>query len=248
MDKNTSVGRRKSDRDLLYIKDTQKVTELAMEAVVLYLSSAEKPTSEEAHKIIDEVLKDHDCESPHGHIVAGGAQSAKPHEIGEGEIEKGVPIVIDIFPRSRTTGYFADMSRTVCIGQPSDKLQKMYHDVLSLQLLAISMIKPGVKCSEIHTAVADHFKKAGYVTSGKGEEFRFAEGFVHSVGHGVGLNIHEAPYLGSESVDVLCEGDVITIEPGLYYKEIGGVRLEDLLVVTSEGSENLTNYPKNISI
>jgi Xaa-Pro aminopeptidase len=168
--------------------------------------------------------------------------------MGSGPIQKGASIVIDIYPRSKTTGYFADMSRTVCIGPASPELRKMYAAVLEAQTLGISMVKLGAHCGDIHAAVAHVFSDAGYLTSGKGREFPFAEGFVHGLGHGVGLEIHEAPRISRNSTDVLEEGDVITIEPGLYYKGIGGIRLEDMLLVTAQGAENLTNFPKIFEI
>lgn len=246
---NTKISERyKSAEHVASIREVQNATEVAMDKVLVYLQSTGTPTSAEAHKIIDSTLSQYNCESPKGHIVAGGVQGAEPHEFGSGLIQKGVPIVIDIFPRSTVTGYFADMTRTVCIGTPSPPLQKIYDTVLEAQELAISMLRPGVVCFDIQCTVEAFFISAGYMTSGKGKEFAFAEGFVHSMGHGVGLNIHESPHFGKKSTDVLMEGDVVTIEPGLYYKNIGGVRLEDLLLVTAGGSQNLTHFPKKFCI
>jgi Xaa-Pro aminopeptidase len=227
------------------IEEVQRAAEAAMGKVVEYLKT-ENPTSEEAHKIIDEVLEAHGCESPEGHIVAGGVFSAEPHEKGTGLLKAGEPIVIDIYPRSKTTGYFADMTRTVCIGEPPKRLQEMYDAVLAAQELAISMVKPGANCKAIQEAVERLFTERGFETSGTGKEFAFAEGFVHGVGHGVSKIIHDTPRIGRDSNDVLSEGDVITIEPGLYYKDIGGVRLEDMLLVTHDGSRNLTRFPKRL--
>ena len=238
----------KSVEKIEAIKETQVATEAAMQAVIDYLKSSDQPSSEVAHEIIDSVLAEHNCESPEGHIVASGKQSAEPHEHGRGLIGKGEPVVIDIFPRSKDTEYFADMSRTVCVGKPSSELQKMYDTVLAVQEMAISMVKPGVKCVDIQVAAENFFQEAGFETSGVGKEFKYAEGFVHSIGHGVGKDIHEEPFLTKKSDLVLKEGDVITIEPGLYYKDIGGIRLEDLILVTADGYENLTNFPKKLNI
>lgn len=240
--------RNKSAKQIASIKDVQRAVELAMGEVVSYLRFTPSPTSEQAHTIIDTVLREHDCESPEGHIIAGGGQSAEPHEHGTGILKKGVPIVIDIYPRSCTAGYYADMTRTVCLGLPEEKLQNMYDAVLHAQELAIGMVRPGVVCLDIQIAVEEFFKSVGYATSGKGKEFAFAEGFVHSIGHGVGKDIHETPHFGRNGNYVLIEGDVITIEPGLYYKDIGGVRLEDMLLVTKDGFENLTHFPKQFSL
>lgn len=232
------------------IEATQRATEAAFEAVFQYLRSTESPTSEEAHAIIDRILDEAGCESPEGHIVAGGVHSAEPHEKGAGILNKDEPIVIDIYPRSKTTGYFADMTRTVCLGTPSAELVGMYEAVQEAQELAISLIRPGVRCMDIQQAVENYFIQKGFETSGVGTEFRFKEGFVHGVGHGVGLEVHELPHIGRKSDDTVTleEGEVITVEPGLYYVHIGGVRLEDMVVVTAEGCRNLTKLPKQLVI
>jgi len=247
--KNSPISnRKKGPKQVGHIKEVQSVVRKAMTAVISYLQTSETPTSEEAHAIIEATLDIYNCHSPQGHIVAGGKQSAEPHEIGRGHIKKGVPIVIDIFPQSKKSGYFADMSRTVCIGKPPAELKKMYDAVLAAQELAISLIKPGVSTKEIQYLVEEFFDNEGYVTSGVGKEFEFAEGFVHGLGHGVGLNVHEEPHLSRRGSGVLLEGDVITIEPGLYYKNIGGIRIEDMLLVTATGSKNLTNFSKTFEI
>jgi len=238
------MSRKKTRNQVAAIEETQRAAESAMEAVTSYLRKAKKPSSEKAHAIIDKVLSQLNCESPQGHIVAGGLQAAEPHERGTGLLRPGVPIVIDIFPRSKKTGYFADMSRTVCIDKPSKKAKKMYDAVLAAQELGISMVKPGVECRSIQDAIEKFFAESGFETSGKGKEFPYSEGFVHGLGHGVGLDIHEGPRIGRKTKDVLAIGDVVTIEPGLYYKKIGGVRIEDLVVVTKKGCRNLTQYGK----
>lgn len=248
MKNNSNSGRKKGPKEVAQIKEVQSAVRKAMTAVIIYLQTSAVPNSEEAHAIIEATLAKYNCHSPQGYVVAGGKQSAEPHEIGRGNIKKGVPIVIDIFPQSTTSGYFADMSRTVCIGKPSTELQKMYDAVLAAQELAISKIKPGVSTKEIQYLIESFFDTEGYITSGVGKEFEFAEGFVHSVGHGVGLAVHEEPHLSRRGSGVLQEGDVITIEPGLYYKNIGGIRIEDMLLVTGTGSKNLTNFSKTFEI
>jgi Xaa-Pro aminopeptidase len=230
------------------VEEAQQAAMAAMEAVVEYLASEPAPTSEAAHALIEQVLTEHDCESPEGHIVAGGAQSAEPHEQGSGVLLPHQPIVIDIYPRSKTSGYWGDMTRTVCIGEPPPELQRMYDTVLAGQELALGMVAPDVAGRDLHTAVAEHFVAAGYETSGEGKEFRFAEGFVHALGHGIDTEIHSTPVLSAHSDDVLAVGDIITIEPGLYYPHIGGVRLEDTIVVTEAGFDNLTQFPKNLRL
>ena len=243
-----AVARQKTPDEVAAIEETQRAVEAAMAAVVSYLRSTEIPTSEEAHAVINMVLAEMGCESPEGLIVAGGLHGAEPHEEGAGIVKRGEPIVIDIYPRSKKSGYFADMTRTVCIGEPSPRAQKMFDAVRGAQELAISMVKPGVACRDMQEAVERYFTEAGFITSGKGKEFPYAEGFVHGVGHGVGLDVHEAPRIGRTSADILMEGDVITIEPGLYYKDIGGVRLEDMVLVTKDGCRNLTQCSKEFVV
>jgi len=240
MKKKLASSRRKTLGQVNAIEEVQRAAEAALDEVILYLRSATAPTSEEAHVIIDAILFERGCESPEGHIVAGGLQGVAPHAEGNGILKAGEPIVIDIYPRSKKSGYFADMTRTVCIGNPSAQVQSMYDAVLKAQELAISMVKPGTACKDIQRAVEKFFIDAGFVTSGKGEDFTYAEGFVHGVGHGVGLKVHEKPRIKKGSKDFLQEGDVITIEPGLYYKKVGGVRVEDMVLVTKTGHRNLT--------
>jgi Xaa-Pro aminopeptidase len=231
------------------MEEAQRATEAAMAAVIEYLRASDTPTSEEAHSIIDKVLAEHDCESPEGHIVACGEQAVEPHEKGHGPIARGEAIVIDIFPRSKKTGYFADMTRTVCIGEPKNpQIRKMFDAVVAAQDLAESMMRPGVACKDIHEGAAKLFREQGFETSGKGTLFTFADGFVHSIGHGVGREVHEAPHLSPKSQEVLAEGDVVTNEPGLYYHGVGGIRMEDMLLITKDGARNLTRFKKDFVI
>jgi Xaa-Pro aminopeptidase len=239
------MARAKSLEEVAAMEEAQRAGEAALDAVISYLKTASAPTSDEAHEIIDKVLAEHDCESPEGHIVAAGEQAVEPHEKGQGPIARGEAIVIDIFPRSKKSGFFADMTRTVCIGEPNNpKLKEMFKAVVDAQKLAESIMRPGTPCKNLHEAAAKLFREHGYETSGKGSLFTYAEGFVHSIGHGVGQEVHEAPHLSPKSVEVLMEGDVITNEPGLYYKGIGGIRMEDMLLITPDGSRNLTKSPK----
>ncbi len=146
------------------------------------------------------------------------------------------------------TGYFADMTRTVCLGEPSAELVSMYEAVKESHSASVALLRPGANCQDIHNASVDVFEKRGYETGGVGTLFPFAEGFVHSVGHGVGTDVHEAPSMGRKSADVLKVGDVVTIEPGLYYKHLGGIRLEDLFLITTDGYEQLTTLPLELRI
>jgi Xaa-Pro aminopeptidase len=230
------------------IKEVVVAAQVAVDAVVEYIKYDGTATAEIAHTLIDTALSRYGCVSPEGHIVACGVASAEPHEAGSGQLLSGVPIVIDIFPQSTVSGYWADITRTVCRGTPSAELEALYAVVRKAQELAISLVRPGAVCADIHHAVADFFTKAGYETRGEGKEFAFAEGFVHGLGHGVGTQLHDAPRLRRRTTDVLSVGDVIAVEPGLYYHHLGGVRLEDLVLVTETGPEVLTNFPKMLLV
>jgi Xaa-Pro aminopeptidase len=176
-------------------------------------------------------------------IVAVGPQGARPHDAGSGPLRAGVPVVIDIFPRDKETGYWGDITRTVVRGPAPPAIRRMHRAVLAAQKLALAMIRPGVEVRAVQRAVEEHFRKMGYETSlaPPGRE----RGFIHGVGHGVGLDIHEAPGLRHES-GRLRAGHVVTVEPGLYYPGIGGVRIEDTVVVTRTGHKILATFPRNL--
>ncbi|MGB8218470.1 MAG: Xaa-Pro peptidase family protein [Candidatus Methanoperedens sp.] len=200
-------------------------------------------TTENVRTIIARSLLSYGCEAP-DIIIACGKGSSDPHWKGEGELMAGEPIVIDMVPRSKKERYCSDMTRTVLRGEPDGELKDMYSAVLDSQVAAIKKIKAGVTGSEIHGIVCDILEEKGYETA-RGKSSEFTEGFIHSTGHGVGLDIHEGPSI-SESGKELKAGCVVTVEPGLYYRKIGGVRLEDVVVVTQKGCKNITMFEKNL--
>lgn len=173
-------------------------------------------------------------------IVAGGAQAADPHERGHGPLRAGTSIVFDIFPQHKRSGYWGDITRTFCKGAPSPALARMYQTVLRAQKMALSAIRVGANGKDIHARVAAFFEQAGYPTRVKDGVVR---GFFHGTGHGVGLDIHEAPSISRADVN-LVEGHVVTVEPGLYDPDIGGVRIEDTVLVSKRGAKILASYPK----
>jgi len=199
--------------------------------------------TEDVRAIIERSLLSSGCEAP-DIIIACGRGSADPHWKGEGALLTDEPIVIDMVPRSKKERYYSDMTRTVLHGTPTVELKEMYRTVLDSQSAAINKIKAGVTGAQIHNIVCDVLEGQGYETS-RGKTKEFTEGFIHSTGHGVGLDIHEGPSL-SESGKELKAGCVVTVEPGLYYRSIGGVRLEDVVVVTRNGCKNLTMFEKNL--
>ncbi|MGQ0793259.1 MAG: M24 family metallopeptidase [Deltaproteobacteria bacterium] len=177
-------------------------------------------------------------------IVACGAHSAMPHHRGEGAIFAGKSVVIDIFPRSQESGYFGDMTRTVVKGEPPARLEAMYEAALEGQKLGISLIRHGARAREVHEAIVESFSRAGFKT---GLQSGRMQGFIHSTGHGLGLEIHEPPRIGMGD-ETLEEGNVVTVEPGLYYAKLGGIRIEDVVLVTRDGCVNLTKCPKRFRV
>ncbi len=204
----------------------------------LYLDG-EIVTSEKIRAVIEIALLERGCDAVDT-IVAGGTAAADPHARGFGTLPANLPIVIDIFPRSRSSRYFADMTRTVLKGEAQPEVKEMYDAVLDAQQIGIGAIIAGTPGKEVHASVCQAFKDHGYPE-------REGKGFTHSTGHGVGLNVHERPSLGLAD-DILEVNNVVTVEPGLYYPEIGGIRLEDLVVVTAQGCENLTNFERNLVV
>ena len=178
-------------------------------------------------------------------IVSSGAQSCDPHERGHGVLRAGDPIILDVFPRSEKTGYYGDVTRTVVKGKATDAVRQLYRAVEEAQDLGFSLIHEGQSSSLIHDRIQQQFASAGYKT---GRSARGMQGFFHGTGHGLGLDIHESLRIDPTSKDTLKTGHVVTVEPGLYYPGIGGVRLEDVALVLRRSSRNLTRFEKVLEI
>jgi Xaa-Pro aminopeptidase len=177
-------------------------------------------------------------------ICAPGDQAVDPHEEGRGPIRAHTPIVMDIFPRSESTGYYGDLTRTVVRGRASSRLHELYAVVHEGVHLGHRLVKDGAEGLEIHRRIQALFDRQGYPTGVKAGRM---QGFFHGTGHGLGLEIHEPPSIGKRPC-TLRAGHVVTVEPGLYYLGLGGVRLEDVALVTHRGSRNLTRVPKYLEI
>jgi Xaa-Pro aminopeptidase len=179
-------------------------------------------------------------------IVSHGEQTAIGHEMGSGEIKPNEPIVLDLWPRDRESSCYADMTRTFVIGEPSEELvtyQGLVYEALQRSLAAV---KPGVPGRDVYVVASEVFHEAGYPTGlHKRDGEVLEDGFFHGLGHGVGLEVHEQPWL-SRYPGELVAGDVITLEPGLYRSGYGGCRLEDLVLVTKDRAEVLTDYPYDL--
>ena len=201
-------------------------------------------TSEKLRSVIDTAILQA-CGLADNTIVAGGKQGCDPHEGGFGPLRANEPIIVDIFPRSQKTGYFGDITRTVVRGRASEAVRKLYDTVLRGQKLGFRKMRANIPTAEAHRAVQQFFEQEGYKTGKSGGRM---QGFFHGTGHGLGLEIHEPPRVNASSTEVFKPGQVVTVEPGLYYPELGGVRLEDVACVTGSAPRNLTKFEKVFEI
>jgi Xaa-Pro aminopeptidase len=249
--------RAKNETEIAGIRRAQRACEAALDASRELLRRAqpngaglevdgEPLTCERIKRVIEDVFADHDVEGS-DMIVAHGPQTAVGHNMGSGQIAPNEPIVFDLFPRDKATGCYSDMTRTYVVGEPSDEV-KEWHTLVKRALdTSTAGLKPGVNGSTLFELVCEQFQEAGYKTQlNKDPGEVLEDGFFHSLGHGVGLEVHELPSLG-RSGQALVPGDVVTIEPGLYRSGYGGLRLEDIVLVTKDGYEVLTDYPYDLA-
>ncbi len=178
-------------------------------------------------------------------IVASGNDATEPHNYGSGPLKAHSAIIIDCFPRDTKSGFYGDATRTYCRGKASETLRKMYDAVRVAQQAALDLIRDGVDGRIVHNAVHASFLAAGFKT---GELRGFRQGFIHGTGHGLGLAIHEEPVRINAGKFTLRAGHVVTVEPGLYYRNVGGIRLEDVVLVTKSGHKLLSTYPKRFEL
>jgi Xaa-Pro aminopeptidase len=181
-------------------------------------------------------------------IVAAEGAAASGHDPGSGPLPAGKPIVIDIWPEDEASACWADMTRTfVAAGEPAEDVVAMHRLCLEALDAVKAAARPGVTGRELFDVACEIFEAAGHPTQRtKAEGETLDEGFYHSLGHGVGLEVHEYPALGRTGNDPLVPGDVIAVEPGTYRQDYGGVRLEDLLLITPDGCEVLTDFPYDL--
>ena len=189
------------------------------------------------------------CPMPGDVIVAAGAAGASGHDPGSGPLAAGSPIVIDIWPQDEPSSCWADMTRTFVAGSaPADDVVAMHRLCLEALENVKAAARPGVTGNDLYAIACDVFEAAGHPTQRtkpEGETLR--DGFYHSLGHGVGLEVHEYPSLGRSGSEPLIPGDVIAVEPGTYRHGYGGVRLEDLLLITADGCEVLADFPYDLA-
>ncbi|WP_049970515.1 M24 family metallopeptidase [Haladaptatus cibarius] len=246
----TEIRATKTDEEIEHVRVAQKANEASMQAAEDLLSAAtvedgilyhdgEVLTSERVKEEIEVTLLRHGAALDET-IVACGVDAADPHDRGSGPLKADEAIIIDIFPRDKASKYHADMTRTFVKGDPSAEMRARYNLTHEAFDAALEAVEPGATGTEVHDAVCDVYENAGYETLRS--DSNTETGFIHSTGHGIGLDVHELPKV-SPAGGELKPGHVITIEPGLYDPAVGGVRIEDLVVVTEDGYENLTDYP-----
>jgi Xaa-Pro aminopeptidase len=249
--------RSKNETEIAGIRRAQRACEAALDAARELLRNARPNgaglevdgkalTCERIKRVIEDVFADHGVEGS-DMIVAHGPQTAVGHDAGSGQIAPNEPIVFDLFPKDKATACYSDMTRTYVVGEPSDELKEWYALVKRALETSTAGVKPGVNGRALFELVCDQFQEAGYKTQLNKEPGEVLEdGFFHSLGHGVGLEVHELPSMGRSGQE-LVPGDVITIEPGLYRSGYGGLRLEDIVLVTKDGYEVLTDYPYDLA-
>ncbi len=245
----------KSEEEIQRLTEVLRITEDALETAINLIRNAEatsdgtlvlagKPlTAELLRKAMHLVMMERDAVAQHT-IIACGAQAVDPHNEGSGPLRANEPIVMDVFPQHAKSRYFADITRTVVKGKASPKVKRMFTAVKEGQEIAYRMIKDGVDGSAVHNAILTSFEQQGFKT---GEQDGRMQGFFHGTGHGLGLEIHEAPRV-SPRPDILKAGMVVTVEPGLYYLDAGGMRIEDVVVVRKTGCDVLTKAPKILEV
>lgn len=249
------IERRSKDaQEVEWLREAQQATEGAMEMACrlvahataradgVLLHEGQPLTAQRVRAAIDHWLLDRGYANPPA-IVAPGPMGADCHDHGHGEIRTGEPVIIDIFPSNRSTRYNGDCTRTVVHGAIPDRLAKMHAAVVAAKLAAEAATRAGVTGEEVHAATQSVIRAHGFAmglpTSSDPPSYC---AMTHGTGHGVGLDVHEPPLLDRKG-PVLVVGDALTIEPGLYCREVGGVRVEDMVIVTADGCENLNRLP-----
>jgi len=249
--------RHKSPEEARFIEASQRAAEAAVIEVVSQLAQADirdgnlwlddSPlTSERLYARASLLLGEKGFTCP-DMIIAGSPESAMPHFRGEGPIRAGAPVIIDIFPSSRTNHYHGDLTRTVVVGEIPDEIRRMHAAALQALDAGIESIKDGASGRGVHNTVCQVLVDRGYGTTTRG--FEGPDGAAkmnHSTGHGVGLDVHEDPLLRGPDENTLLAADVVTVEPGLYLLGLGGVRIEDTGMVTPDGFKNFTSLTRSL--
>jgi len=256
-DLGVSSRRRKDAQEVEWLREAQAATEAAMEMACGMVAKASAAadgtlvvdgdtlTSERVITEIDLFLLRRGYTTP-GSIVAGGPRGADCHEHGHGPLRTGEPVIIDIFPRSKATLYNGDCTRTVVHGSVPEEFARMHAAVIDAKRAAIAATSAGSSGDAVHAATSAEITRHGYHMGLPPADAPDSWcGMVHGTGHGLGLDVHEPPLLVAGGPELVV-GDALTIEPGLYCRAIGGVRIEDLVIVTAEGCENLNTLHEGV--
>jgi Xaa-Pro aminopeptidase len=250
--------RRKNEQEIAYLRESQHVTEQAMRFACEMVATAEaraggvlfkdgEPlTSERVRIAVDHWLMDRGYTNPMS-IVAGGPTGADCHDVGSGELLTEQPVIIDIFPRNKQTLYWGDCTRTVVHGAIREEIQAMHQTVRKAKAAGIQAVHAGATGEDVHRATIAVIKEDGYATGLPDDEAPESYcAMTHGTGHGVGLDVHEPPLLDMKGPPLMV-GDAITVEPGLYRRDLGGVRVEDMVLVTESGCVNLNTLPEDLT-
>jgi Xaa-Pro aminopeptidase len=239
--------RAKDEQEIQLLREAQEMTEAAIERACQIIANAtagkggvlhhdgQPLDAERVRFAIDAYLLARGYVNPHS-IVAAGSQGADCHNLGEGLIHTGQPVIVDVFPQNRETKYNGDCTRTVVHGDIPDEINNMHKAVLAAKAAATKATKPGATGQDVHLATTQAMQQHGYAMGFPTDEHPTT--MPHGTGHGIGLDVHEPPLLDLKGPELIL-GDALTIEPGLYNPTLGGVRVEDMVIVTETGCENL---------
>lgn len=250
--------RQKTGEEIDKLRHAQSTTESAVRMACELIANADTDssgrlihqgsplTSERVHAAINVFLMERRFSGP-TFIVAGGPQGASCHHHGDGELRTGEPVIVDIFPTSQATHYCGDCTRTVVHGEIPEAVSEMHHAVCAAKQAASYAVRPGVTGAAVHAETARVLGEHGFHTGFPPTDAPLSFCTMHhGTGHGIGLDVHEPPLLDASGIELL-KGDALTIEPGLYRKDLGGVRVEDMIIVTANGHENLNQLPEGLS-
>jgi Xaa-Pro aminopeptidase len=233
----------KTPAELEGIRRANRAAEAGWDAVREGLREQPGVTSEELRARVFSEIARHDVVPFDLIIVSHGPQAAMPHHAGSGSVGESESVIADLIMRDRETGMYADVTRTFCVGEVPAEIERYFQLCREALEAAIAEVRAGAVADQLDAAASGVFEDAGLPTERKlGSEVPMDEGFYGGLGHGVGLEVHEAPFLHSGSNAELVAGEVLCLEPALYRRGFGGCRLEDMVLVTEDGCERITQY------